>query len=46
MECCDCGCCSYVCPAGIDLAAEIGAMKRECLRSSALAGDYARRYQI
>lgn len=46
MECCDCGCCSYVCPAGIDLAAEIGAMKRDCLRNSALAGDYARRYQI
>ena len=45
MECCDCGCCSYVCPAGIDLAAQIGAMKRECLRKSTLAGEYGRRYQ-
>lgn len=45
MECCDCGCCSYVCPAGIELSAEISAMKRECLQNSILAGEYARRYQ-
>ncbi len=45
LECCDCGCCSYVCPARIDLAGEIGAMKRESLQNAALAGDYARRYQ-
>ena len=45
LECCDCGCCSYVCPARIDLAGEIGAMKRSSLQNNALAGEYARRYQ-
>ena len=45
LECCDCGCCSYVCPAKINLSEEIGAMKQECLQNSELAGQYARRYQ-
>ncbi len=45
LECCDCGCCSYVCPAKIDLSGEIGRMKRDCLQNSALAGEYGRRYQ-
>lgn len=44
MECCDCGCCSYICPAGIDLASEIGRMKRECSSNRLLSGDYSRRY--
>lgn len=45
LECCDCGCCSYVCPAKINLSEEIGAMKQACLQNTALAGNYARRYQ-
>ena len=45
LECCDCGCCSYLCPAGINLTARISAMKRECLQDEELAGAYARRYQ-
>ena len=45
LECCDCGCCSYICPAGIDLAAGISAMKRECLQNENLSGDYAKRFQ-
>lgn len=45
MECCDCGCCSYICPAGRDLSAGISAMKRECLQNEELAGAYAKRYQ-
>lgn len=46
MECCECGCCSYICPAGIDLASEIAGMKRSCLENELLSGDYARRYSV
>ncbi len=31
MECCECGCCSYVCPAGRHLTAEIKTMRKNLL---------------
>lgn len=45
LECCECGCCSYVCPAGINLTEKIRNMKHTCLQNEMLAGDYAKRYQ-
>lgn len=44
LECCDCGCCSYICPAGISLSADIYAMKRGVMRNPRIAGDYTRRF--
>ena len=31
MECCECGCCSYVCPAKRPLAQSIKSMRKEIL---------------
>ena len=45
LECCDCGCCSYICPSKISLAAPIIAMRHALLKKPELAGDYARRFQ-
>ncbi len=44
LECNDCGCCAYVCPANRPLSAGIGSMRREILQDAELAGDYAKRY--
>ena len=44
MECNECGCCSYVCPAKRELAAGIAAMRERLLLQPEKAGDYARRY--
>lgn len=44
LECCDCGTCSYICPARINLSSSIVQMKNQILHDPDLAGDYARRY--
>lgn len=44
LECCDCGCCSYSCPSGIPLSADINAMKRAAMRNPRMAGEYTRRF--
>ena len=44
LECFACGCCSYICPSGIDLTAGILDMKEKLLREPDKAGDYAGRY--
>ncbi len=43
LECCSCNCCSYICPAKIDLGSSISVMRHECMKNKQLAGDYARR---
>ena len=43
LECCNCVCCSYICPSKIDLADKINNMKREILANPDEAGDYSRR---
>lgn len=44
MECSGCGCCSYICPSGIQLSARIYAMKKKIMKKPEKAGDYSRRY--
>lgn len=44
LECCGCGCCSYICPSKIQLSARIYAKKRAIMQNPAMAGDYARRF--
>lgn len=44
MECCGCGCCSYVCPSKIDLSAAIDGRRHALAADEKKAGDYARRY--
>ena len=43
LECCDCSCCSYVCPARIPLGAMISEKKAEIMKDPALAGEYVTR---
>ena len=44
MECCGCGCCSYVCPAKIPLSARIFRNRNRLLGYPDLVGNYARRF--